>query len=227
MKKNIYQLIVILILFLSIPYIKADCTSEELKELKKETKQIKIIYEHMGKVTTEEGGTDYNKFSVDIVNIPDNYYIIVNDGLNYKEEPQNNKVNVILSNGSWTINIYSNKCESEIDTIRFKLPRFNIYSLDPLCEGVDGEKFPLCGKYYEYDVSYDSFKQRVEHYRTTNNIKKSNNSNDTENKKNYFEIIINYLNKYKLYIISGVGVIILITVITIIIKKRRNRGVLK
>lgn len=227
MKKNIYQLIVILILFLSIPYIKADCTSEEIKELKKETNQIKIIYEHMGKVTTEDGGTDYNKFSVDIVNIPDNYYIIIDDGLNYKEEPQNNKVNVTLSNGSWTIYIYSNKCESEIDTIKFKLPRFNIYSLDPLCEGVDGEKFPLCGKYYEYDVGYDNFKQRVEHYRTTNNIKSSNNSNDTRNEKNYFEIVINYLNKYKLYIISGVGVIILITVITIIVKKRRNRGVLK
>ena len=46
MKKNIYQSIIILILFLSIPYIKADCTTEEIKELKKETKQIKIIYEH-------------------------------------------------------------------------------------------------------------------------------------------------------------------------------------
>ena len=185
MKKNIYQSIIILILFLSIPYIKADCTTEEIKELKKETKQIKIIYEHIDNATTEEGGTDYNKFSVDIVNIPDNYYIIVNDGLNYKEEPQNNKVNMTLSNGSWTINIYSNKCESEIDTIRFKLPRFNIYSLDPLCKGVDGEKFPLCGKYYEYEVSYDSFKQRVENYRITNNIKDSDNSN-IKNEKNYF-----------------------------------------
>ncbi len=28
-----------------------------------------------------------------------------------------------LSNGSWTINIYSNKCESEIDTIRFKITK--------------------------------------------------------------------------------------------------------
>ena len=100
MKKNIYQSIIILILFLSIPYIKADCTTEEIKELKKETKQIKIIYEHIDNATTEEGGTDYNKFSVDMVNIPDNYYIIVNDGLNYKEEPQNNKVNMTLSNGS-------------------------------------------------------------------------------------------------------------------------------
>ncbi|MEI3251628.1 MAG: hypothetical protein V8R79_02315 [Candidatus Gastranaerophilaceae bacterium] len=41
MKKNIYQLIIIFILFFSIPYLKADCTTEEIKELKKETKQIK------------------------------------------------------------------------------------------------------------------------------------------------------------------------------------------
>ena len=60
MKKNIYQSIIILILFLSIPYIKADCTTEEIKELKKETQQLKIIYDHIDNATTEEGGTDYN-----------------------------------------------------------------------------------------------------------------------------------------------------------------------
>lgn len=226
MKKNIYQLIIVVILLLSIPYIKADCTNEEIKELKKETKQIKIIYEHIDNATTEDGGIDYNKFSVDVINIPNNYYIMVNDGLNYKNEPQNNKVNMSLSNGSWTIYIYSDKCELEIDTIKFKLPRFNTYSLDPLCKGIDGEKFPLCGKYYEYEVSYDSFKQRVENYRITNNIKDSNNSNKKK-KDNYIELVIEYLNKYKLYIISGVGVIILILIIFFATKKRRNRGVLK
>lgn len=47
-----------------------------------------------------------------------------------------------LSNGSWTINIYSNKCESEIDTIRFKLPRFNVYSLDPYVKEQMVKNFP-------------------------------------------------------------------------------------
>lgn len=226
MKKSIYQLIVLIILLLNIPHIKADCTTEEIKELKKETKQIKIVYEHIDNATTEDGDTDYNKFSVDVINIPNNYYIMVNDGLNYKSEPQNNKVNMTLSNGSWVVDIYSNKCESRVDAIKFKLPRFNKYSLDPLCKGVDGEKFPLCGKYYEYEVSYDSFKQRVENYRITNNIKDSDNS-DTKKQDNYIELIMEYLNKYKLYVISSIGVIILVLVIVFAIKKRRNRGVLK
>lgn len=79
----------------------------------------------------------------------------------------------------------------------------------------------------DYDNDYyNECIKGLENYRITNNIKDSDNSN-IKNEKNYFKIIINYLNKYKLYIISGVGVIILITVITIIIKKRRNRGVLK
>lgn len=226
MSKRLCQFIMITIIFFSIPICKADCSNEEIADLKKEVNKVKVEYEHIDDFETDDGEKDYNRFNVNIINIPNNYYIMFDDGLNYKLVPTDGKITQILSNGKWTIKIYSDKCDNVIDTITFRLPKFNIYSLDPLCKGVDGEKFPLCGKYYEYEVSYDSFKQRVENYRITNNIKDSDNSN-IKNEKNYFKIIINYLNKYKLYIISGVGVIILITVITIIIKKRRNRGVLK
>lgn len=106
------------------------------------------------------------------------------DGLNYKLVPTDGKITQILSNGKWTIKIYSDKCDNVIDTITFRLPKFNIYSLDPLCKNIDGEKFPLCGKYYEYEVSYDSFKERVEHYRKTYNI--DNNSDNKQVQKSSF-----------------------------------------
>lgn len=42
-----------------------------------------------------------------------------------------------------------------------------MYSLDPLCEGIDGRDFPLCGKYYEPRVSYADFEKRVKSYIAT------------------------------------------------------------
>ena len=226
MNKKVYSIMTLLMLLISIPFVKASCTNEELSELKKEARVIKVEYEHKGKTINEDGGEDYNKYNVDIINIPNDYYIIISDGLNYKLTPTDGKITRELVNGKWEIEVYSNKCEEVIDTITLRLPRFNIYSLDPLCKGIDGDKFPLCGKYYEYDVSYDSFKERVDHYRKTYKI------NDTEEKpqtkdKNYLNIILTFITDYKLYIAGALSIILIILIIVILIRKRRNRGVLK
>ena len=80
---------------------------------------------------------------MNIINIPNNYYIMFDDGLNYKLVPTDGKITQILSNGKWTIKIYSDKCDNVIDTITFRLPKFNIYFLDPLCKNIDGEIYKL------------------------------------------------------------------------------------
>lgn len=225
MKKNIYQSIIILILFLSIPYIKADCTTEEIKELKKEVNKVKVEYEHIDDFETDDGEKDYNRFNVNIINIPNNYYIMFDDGLNYKLVPTDGKITQILSNGKWTIKIYSDKCDNVIDTITFRLPKFNIYSLDPLCKNIDGEKFPLCGKYYEYEVSYDSFKERVEHYRKTYNID-NNSDNKQVQKSSFFDTILDYIKSNVIYIVGGLVCVLFILIIVLVIRKKKNRGVL-
>ena len=63
----------LLMLLISIPFVKASCTNEELSELKKEARVIKVEYEHKGKTINEDGGEDYNKFNVDIINNFDNF----------------------------------------------------------------------------------------------------------------------------------------------------------
>ena len=184
MSKRLCQFITMTIIFFSIPICKADCSNEEIADLKKEVNKVKVEYEHIDDFETDDGEKDYNRFNVNIINIPNNYYIMFDDGLNYKLVPTDGKITQILSNGKWAIKIYSDKCDNVIDTITFRLPKFNIYSLDPLCKNIDGEKFPLCGKYYEYEVSYDSFKERVEHYRKTYNI--DNNSDNKQVQKSSF-----------------------------------------
>ena len=93
--------------------------------------------------------------------------------------------------------------------------------MDPLCKNIDGEKFPLCGKYYEYEVSYDSFKERVEHYRKTYNI-----DNNSDNKSNFFDIILDYIKSNVIYIVGGLVCVLFILIIVLVIRKKKNRGVL-
>lgn len=227
MNKKIYSMTIVLLTLIITPsFVNAKCTNEEISALKKETKAIKVEYEHKGETITEDGGIDYNKFNVDIINIPNEYYIIISDGLNYKLVPTDGKITKELTNGKWIIEVYSNKCEDVIDTITVRLPKFNIYSLDPLCDGIDGDKFPLCGKYYEYEVGYDSFKERVEHYRKTYKIDTKKEEQQT-NEKDFLTKTLNFINTYKLYIVSFLTIVLIILVIINIIKKRRNRGVLK
>ena len=225
MSKRLCQFIMITIIFFSIPICKADCSNEEIADLKKEVNKVKVEYEHIDDFETDDGEKDYNRFNVNIIIIPNNYYIMFDDGLNYKLVPTDGKITQILSNGKWTIKIYSDKCDNVIDTITFRLPKFNIYSLDPLCKNIDGEKFPLCGKYYEYEVSYDSFKERVEHYRKTYNID-NNSDNKQVQKSSFFDTILDYIKSNVIYIVGGLVCVLFILIIVLVIRKKKNRGVL-
>ncbi len=211
----------LLTLFINISFVKADCTNEEIAKLKDEAGKIKVTYEHLGRVDLYDDIL-YNLFNVEITNVPNDFYIKVYDDIIYK--PVNGKVEKKLSTGKWEIRIYSNKCEKQIDKINLKLPTFNMYSLDPLCEGIDGRDFPLCGKYYEPRVSYADFEKRVKSYIATHPKKNNNGSNDD---KSRFEFILDYLVKYKYYFASGIILIIVLIILFFSWKKRRNRGVLK
>ena len=97
--------------------------------------------------------------------------------------------------------------------------------MDPLCKNIDGEKFPLCGKYYEYEVSYDSFKERVEHYRKTYNID-NNSDNKQVQKSSFFDTILDYIKSNVIYIVGGLVCVLFILIIVLVIRKKKNRGVL-
>lgn len=225
--KNIkYMLITIIFLFINIFYVNASCTSEEIQELKDLAKDIKITYKHKGKVITDEG-VFYNLFDIKVKNIDNDMYVSVDNG-NMILNPVESEIVETFNNGTWNFDVYSNKCEEKINTIKVYIPRFNVYSLDPLCEGIDGDDFALCGKYYEYDVKYDNFVARVKHYRATYKI---DDSKEVEKEENRVEMVFNYILefivKYKLYIIISAVVILITIVITIIIKKNKKRGVLE
>jgi len=215
-----YSLITLILMLINIYPIYADCTDEEINNLKKETDKIEIIYKHLGEVTKEDGSKAYNEFMVTAKNIPENVYIHLSPMTEENFFEENGEVRIKLTTGEWTYNLYSSVCEDNIDKIKVKLPIFNIYSLDPLCEGIDGNKFKLCGKYYESTISRDIFEKRVKEYRNTHFIEINN---DSENDISLISKIINFIKKEKLYLLIGITLLLIIATIIKIIKVRNKR----
>ena len=227
--KNIkYVLFTIIFLFSYVFYVDASCTEDEITNLKNLADNIKITYKHMGEVKTEDY-IDYNRFKVTVSNMSDDFYITFASGTK-KLVPIDGVATVEIQNGDWNFIVYSNKCDVEISLIEVFLPRFNMYSLDPLCDGIDSNDFPLCGKYYEYDVDYENFKDRVNYYRVLHNISNINTSDIVEEDNRFKDIInkfIGYIFQYQFYILTSLVILLIIIFIVIIMKRRRKRGVLE
>lgn len=226
--KNIrFLLIIILFLFVNVFYVHASCTDEEIALLKEEAQKIKVSYKHKGAVEIDEE-IFYNQFDITVRNLNDNFYVSLLAG-SEKLFPQDGIAKTRLTSGKWLFKIYSTKCEILIDEIDVFLPTFNLYSLDPLCEGIDGNDFPMCGKYYEYDISYEEFKKSLESY--INSLDVDNyEQEDTlfiDDVNNLVNKIFNFIVKYKYYFLCTILALLIIVILLILIKRHKKRGVLE
>lgn len=226
MKQLKYILFSFLIIFLSIISVNAQCTNEELLAEKEKAENIKITYKHLGEVTKDDGSKVYNEFLVTTKNIPEGIYVHLSPMTEENFDESMDDLKIKLTTGTWYYNMYSSKCETVVDTITVKLPRFNIYSLDPLCEGIDSDDFQLCSKYYEYEFSRETFEKKVKTYRLENNIGKIDN-NVKEKNNNILKTILNFIETYNLFIVGFLIIILIILIVIIIISKKKKRTVLE
>ncbi len=226
MKNMKYCLIALLLMIINIYPVYAECTNEEIANLKKEADKIEITYKHLGEVTKEDGSKVYNEFMVTARNIPDNIYVHLFPMTTESFVEENGELKIKLTTGAWTYKLYSSQCEDYIDSIEVKLPTFNEYSLDPLCKGVDGNDFKLCGKYYESTVTREIFERRVNLYRRQHNIGIIN-SEEKEKNSSILKDALNFITKYKIYAIIIVSTIILVIVGIIVFSRNRKRKILQ
>lgn len=229
MKKIKYILFTFLILSLSILSVNAECTKEEINTLKQEANKIKVTYKHLGSNVDDEGTVVDYMFSLTFSNINADMYIRIDDYNEEWKEVKNNKITIDkIATGKYRFTVYSNSCQEKIGNINVKLPKFNSYSLDPLCDGINTDEFPLCSKYLEYQPSYETFIKKIEEYKKTQEIKPDDNNNtDDSTFTKILNQIINFITKYQIYIISALTVILIILVILIIGSKKKKRGVLE
>ena len=228
MKKIMFT---ILLLFSCVYYVDAACTNDEINELKDEANNIKITYKHLGAVNDNDGYIYYNRFELYFRNVIDDFYIQFTNGSNniVKLTPLDGVITDYFINGTYYFNVYSNNCNEKIKEIKVHVPKFYVYSLDRLCDGVDGDDFSLCGKYYEYDVSYEDFVTRVNYYRNIHDIGNYEEEEEEEKKEEklgILNIILNFITKYQIYIVIGLVFILIILIILIVIRRKMKRKIL-
>lgn len=224
MKKNTNLLLTILILILSINIVKADCTPEEEKQLLEEVEKVELVYKHLGEVTKEDGSKVYNEYKVTAKNIPNEVYIYLYPFADEKFEETSEGPRITLKTGTWYYNMYSSKCDKTLKTITLTLPKFNMYSLDPLCDKVDTEDFKYCHKYYQNEISRETFERKVKAYRLEHHL--DDKEIPKQEKENILKPVIDFLLEYYIYIIIGIVVIVTISALIIRINKKK-RTVLK
>ena len=212
MKKNKYLLIITLLSLLYPIKTHAECTKEEIDYFKQIESKYKVTYEF------NKSTKDYT-LTYHIAN-PEKYDYAITSGITEDILVEFNKINdnVIEVNkippGNYTIEVMgiTETCNDTLKKINLKLPNYNKYSEDPLCEGI--EEFVLCQPTYDKEIDYETFSSRVATYKK--NLKQNETTDDIDEITEEENKIITYL-KNNMFQVITVSIFIILIIITIIL----------
>ena len=224
-----YIVIIIISLFTSFNVYADKCDSKTKSDLLKEANQIKVDYEEIEK--TEEVDDGYNKYTavdrsldISLYNLTNNFSLEISNDYDDKViYVKNDK----FKEGKYTFNdintyhvvkykisVYSNtSCDRYlIKNITYTKPMYNSNYNYKICE--ENSSVPYCQKYitnkkYVFDAG-KGLDKAIEDYKNNNNQMP-----EEIDKESFFE-------KYKVYIITGGGVIVIATCVIIFIRKKRS-----
>jgi len=198
--------------------VNAQCTSEELNSLMKEVGQVTVNYTYNEKANT---------FKIDVEGLSSNIYInIANKGTLIWN--MDNKITMDGFNPGETyvlefVSGITSSCYFKTLTSKsITLPFFNQYYKDELC--LNHENYDLCKKFVYYKVgSYEEFKLRLNSYiKGLENKESEVEKPKIETTKELFKEILNFLEKYYLFITIPIIVLGVTSIIVIKIKKRKE-----
>ena len=222
------------------------CSTNAKSELNKYVSQIKASYATKEeKVLSDnidnpiEDGKQYEilveYLEITLTNLTDQFYIEVSNDFNeevktYRYSDSDNGIitirwDMLSEVAKFTFKIYANentKCSGVLQkTLTLQLPRLNDNYSNPICEGIS--EFNLCQKYVTFaPMEYEDFVSRVNDDKEKNKIEDKTNTNQD---KNAWENIKDFVSKNKYYFIGGGIAIVAIATgvtITIVVKKRRR-----
>ena len=219
-------LIFTIVLFLTcITNTYAACTQEEINEFKKVEDDYVVKYE-FDKNTKTYNVTFYTEES-------SRYTYILDQKMNLNdltEETETNYTFAKVMPGEYKIRVtgLSKECNNILKEIVLKIPEYNTYSEDPLCEGI--EEFVLCSPTYNKEITYEEFVSRINTHKKNHSGEEATKPKDEESpekneekKENEFITnIVNYIKTYLLEIII-VTIFIILLIITIIIAAKSIR----
>ena len=203
MNRKKYLILTTMLSLLCINKTYAACTQQEINDFKKIEDEYKITYKFDKETKTytlELQRGNYEMYD---------YRFYVNGELQCSDLNKKTAKCYYFSPGTYRVDIVGNTkmCTDILKTINLKLIKYNKYSEDPLCEGI--EEFVLCQPTYEKEIDYDTFVSRVNTYKKSKT--EANNEEDPPKKENL------YLDKIKLYIKENIIQIVIITIFVILV----------
>lgn len=216
MVKKKYIVLILMLSLLNINKTHAVCSKEEIDTFKKIENKFKVTYEF------NKGSKDYTlKFKTPNQSSFD--YIIYTDvklDCEKINEEETECYNFPPNTYDLAIIGLTDTCDDELKTLTLKLDRYNSFSEDPLCEGI--EEFVLCQPTYNKEVDYETFVSRVNTYKKT---KLKEEQERLENETQQENEIITYIkdNFIQIIIITIFVILVIITTIVSFKSIRKSR----
>ena len=211
--KKIYPILLILTIFLLFPIITyADCTTEELNNFKKLEQEYKVTYKYDKTKQRYQilfTNPDPKTYGYTITHPQDANGMTTT--VNIYEVQETTTEYSVGTYGTYEIKIIglTNTCNETLKRTNLKISKYNPYSEDPLCDGI--EEFVLCQETYDKDIDYDTFVSRVNTYKNQKAEAKSETNNGPKENK-----VLEYIEDNLLKIIIIVIFIVLVAVTTIL-----------
>jgi hypothetical protein len=216
--KKIWLFILLLVLPISVfARSTTKCDYTLLSKLKKYASNVNIIYDY--KIVDNEA-----YFNVTINNIvPDIYIIDEITGSNYSYDNTNNGELVIpnvsgVKKLKYKIMSHNSECSDELLLTQYiKLPVYNKYSNDPLCDGMEGYK--LCYTFLDTEITYEEFKKKIEEFKKEKSSEKEEVKEIVKSKSDW-DKFLDFMIKYGIYTVGALAIIITILSIR---RSRKNQ----
>lgn len=235
MKKYFFILVSLFCLLNS--NVKADslCDYKQLAEINSKATNIKANFEVIKEMVHFDDDSAIKRFfKVSILNVTDEFYVVVKNNNDEKEIMYESKdaKNGIISFSlyelskvvNYTFEIYTNsktECPDEkVRTIYLTIPRYNEYSRRSICN--EYPDFYLCQEFVTFsEVDEEIFLKQLDSYQKKVSIKNDDSKNDDSDKDS--KKVLDYIDEYKFVIIGSIIIIGVGTIAIIIVRSKKQR----
>lgn len=210
MKKVLFMLFVS-VMFFNINIVKADdiCSDEELARIKAIANNISYNYKFVG---TDDNIAGIQTYSVNFSGITNDVYIT---DTSYQYKANSDSDIIYIDSGKRNFMVLSDNCFGKIlRTIQLDLPKFNEYSVEEECKGLEN-KVKYCEPWYQGDIGSQDFYDAIYAY----NEQVENNKKTTKDK--FLDIFREY------YYIIIPAIFLLFIIILFIIWRKHNKNILE
>lgn len=211
-------------------HVRADenCSYKDQAALIKQSSNIQFLYtveqDYPDPNSDLDLGGDDSRFykgtylKVRVLNIPDNFYVNVENDFNEEEfvldnnncEFDNLALKEIIN---YKFSVYSTSCPNVVLRLKtLRTPMYNEYSESSYCKG--HEDLKVCNQFYNDKLTYNKFIKAI-------NEATANEKDKEEEKHNFFERILSWVYKYWYIFIAILGVAIITIIVIVVIRKRR------